>query len=83
VKATSSRVSDVTENETARKTAEVTSNEIDVEIVAAEREWQQRELQRIVTAVDDLNIWDVTRDSGGSVNALRYLGTEQAARELA
>ena len=83
VKVTSGRVNDATADlKEAWKPSEVTSNDIEVEMAPADGEWQQRELQRIVHALDDPKKKPETPGSG-PLTALRYLGTEEAARELA
>jgi hypothetical protein len=62
----------------------ITSNEIELEVLPADTEWQQRELQRVVQALDHPRIESAARGSvGDPLVALRYLGTEAAALELA
>jgi hypothetical protein len=55
----------------------LTSNQITLDIVAADPQWQQRELHRITQALDQPG------HTNEPLIALRYLGTEGAARELA
>lgn len=85
VKVSSSRVTDTTADSNERSVSpQVTSNEIEIEIVPADKGWQERELKRIVQELD--NPKRTSRGSGSPSEpliALRHLGTEGAARELA
>ncbi len=85
VKVTSSRVSDATaEPNSGSQQPRITSNEIEVEIAPAAEEWQNQELQRIVRALEDPKGTPATSGTAADpLIALRYLGTEDAARELA
>jgi hypothetical protein len=82
---TSVRVTDATGNwNEAGKSPEVVSNEIELEIVPPDSEWQERELRRIKQALDDPKRKPETTGSAGDpLVALRYLGTQEAALELA
>ena len=57
------------------------SNPIDVEIVAAEPEWQRQELERIVRGLPD-TLMPLTRIQKAAVRALTYLGTDEALGEI-
>jgi hypothetical protein len=78
LRATSTRVSDtsVTTGGMGKGVA-VNSNQIELEILPAEPDWQQRELRRIVQSLSQ------PQHTNEPLTALRFLGTEEAARELA
>jgi hypothetical protein len=82
---TSLRVTAATGNwNEAGKSGEVISNQLELEILPADHEWQERELRRIKRALEDLKREsETTEPVGDPLIALRYLGTQEAARELA
>ena len=57
------------------------SNAIDVEIVAADPEWQRQQLERIVRELLDV-LTPLTRPQKAAVRALTYLGTDEALGEI-
>ena len=85
LKVTSGRVTDTTAKwSESGNGVEVTSGQIELEIVPATPEWQQNELRCIVHELDSLKRKPEDRGSAADpMAALRYLGSEAAARELA
>ncbi len=85
VKVTSARVTDATPKPNSEgQQPQITSNEIEVEIAPAAKEWQNQEFRRIVRALDDPKGTPAASGTDADpMTALRYLGTEDAARELA
>jgi hypothetical protein len=84
----SHRVTDTTAGNTFRSGVEVKSNTIELEIDSPDDAWQKDELRRILevlnqdgqSAKQPSNASDAKQTA---LKALRYLGTEAAARELA
>jgi hypothetical protein len=85
LKVTSARVSVATLNgNEADKSGRITSNEIELEIVAADKEWQQRQLESIEHDLDDSKRKaDMPGKPNEALTRLRFLGTEEAARKMA
>jgi hypothetical protein len=75
---TSPRVSRIVKREEANNIT-LTSNAVEFEIVTAEKDWQERELQRIVKALDAK---DRQTDRRAACRALRFLSAKGAALEL-
>ena len=87
VKVTSSRVSGIADQPAFRSTG-VTSNELVLTIVPATQEWQHETLRRALSVLHKEN--DGKPALAGpldprhqALKTLRYLGTEEAAREMA
>lgn len=60
---------------------ELSSNPLEIQIVAADPEWQRRELDRIVRALP-ATLGPLTESERATVWALTYFGTDEALREI-
>jgi len=64
-----------------RDCQELRSNPLEIQIVAADPEWQRREFDRIVRALP-ATLGPLTGSERATVWALTYLGTDEALREI-
>jgi hypothetical protein len=70
-------------DQTAGTPAEVSSNPIELEILPSDEAWQNAELQRLLRKLTDAEAAGAVADFAPAASGLRYLGTEEAAREMA